>query len=222
MFKVKLNLRKMVAIAICLAGFSVSNVLAQDNTKDQGVVINGVKWATRNVDKPGTFSDKPEAPGMFYQWNRRVGWSATDPLVNSDRDTEWKGGDIDWNEIDNEERRWEKSNDPSPTGWRIPTFSEMLTLLDKDKVINEWTTVNGVNGRKFTDKITGNSIFLPVVGERYQRNGSLCCVRQRSVYWSNYSSSKGRANGIGIRDEYALMILGDSYFSGFNVRPIAE
>jgi len=24
-------------------------------TSDAGVVINGVKWATRNVDKPGTF-----------------------------------------------------------------------------------------------------------------------------------------------------------------------
>ena len=52
MIKVRLNLRKVVAIAICLAGFSVSNVLAQDNTTDQGVVINGVKWATRNVGKP--------------------------------------------------------------------------------------------------------------------------------------------------------------------------
>ena len=38
-----------------------------------GVVINGVRWATRNVDKPGTFAANPEDAGMLYQWNRKVG-----------------------------------------------------------------------------------------------------------------------------------------------------
>jgi len=33
---------------------------------DEGVIIDGVKWATRNVDVPGTFASSPEAPGMFY------------------------------------------------------------------------------------------------------------------------------------------------------------
>jgi len=41
--------------------------------QETGVVINGVKWATRNVDKPGTFVANPEDFGMLYQWNRRVG-----------------------------------------------------------------------------------------------------------------------------------------------------
>jgi len=154
MLKDKIILRNLVAIAICLAGFSVGNVLAQDSTIDQGVVINGVKWATRNVDKPGTFAANPEDTGMFYQWNRRIAWSATDPIKNSD-------SGIDWDTTVPEGAIWKKSNDPSPIGWRVPTASEISTLFDDTKVNNEWVTINGVKGRKFTDKTTGKYIFLP-------------------------------------------------------------
>ena len=51
--------------------------------EDPGVLINGVRWATRNVDAPGTFTTAPENAGMLYQWNRRVGWSNSEPMVNS-------------------------------------------------------------------------------------------------------------------------------------------
>ena len=43
------------------------------NVTDVGVSIIGVTWATRNVDAPGKFAATPEDPGMFYQWNRKVG-----------------------------------------------------------------------------------------------------------------------------------------------------
>jgi len=39
---------------------------------DEGVVINGVKWATCNVDNPGTFVNRPETTGKIYQWNRKT------------------------------------------------------------------------------------------------------------------------------------------------------
>ena len=58
-------------------------VFAQNNTTDEGVEIDGIIWATRNVDAPGTFAENPEDTGMLFQWNRRVGWSATDPIINS-------------------------------------------------------------------------------------------------------------------------------------------
>ena len=45
-------------------------------TLNKRVVINGVRWATCNVDAPGNFAANPEDAGMFYQWNRKVGWSA--------------------------------------------------------------------------------------------------------------------------------------------------
>ena len=59
-------------------------------TTDPGVHINGVVWATRNVDTPGTFATRPESAGMLYRWNRRIGWSATDPIVDSNGNTTWE------------------------------------------------------------------------------------------------------------------------------------
>ena len=37
-------------------------------TCDEGVVINGVRWATRNVDVSGTFAQNPESAGGFFTW----------------------------------------------------------------------------------------------------------------------------------------------------------
>ena len=36
------------------------------NTFDEGVVISGIRWATRNVDAPGTFAESPESAGGFF------------------------------------------------------------------------------------------------------------------------------------------------------------
>ena len=57
----------------------VTVVTAQNNSDKRGVVINGVKWATRNVGMPGFFVASPENYGKSYTWNeaRKVcptGW----------------------------------------------------------------------------------------------------------------------------------------------------
>lgn len=145
---------------------------------DGWVLINGVKWATCNVDAPGTFAAAPESAGMFYQWNRKVAWSVTYPLQNSNGGTTWDDSTPSGTE-------WTKANDPSPAGYRVPTFEEIESLLNTTYVTNEWTTQNGVFGRKFTDKSNGNSIFLPAVGYRYGSNGTLSSAGGDGVYWSS-------------------------------------
>jgi len=143
-------------------------------TTDPSVFIGGVRWATRNVDMPNTFAENPESLGMFYQWNRKIGWSSTDPLVNSDSDTEW-------NNIMPVGTEW-TFNNPCPRGWRVPTFAELYRLTDMDYTTSQWTSVNGVNGRTFTDLTTGSSIFLPAVGWRNGSNGALGSTG--GGYWS--------------------------------------
>jgi len=122
-------------------------------SSDDFVVINGVSWATCNVAAPGTFATKPEDAGMFYQWNRKTAWAAT-------------GSVSGWDSSTPSGTSWEKVNDPSPFGYRVPTKNEIESLLNEAKVTNEWITVNGTKGRKFIDIITGNSIFLPAVEGR--------------------------------------------------------
>ena len=58
------------------------DVNTQDISVDDtlSVTINGIRWATRNVDMPGTFVANREDAGMFFQRHKRVGWSSTDPL----------------------------------------------------------------------------------------------------------------------------------------------
>jgi|GEM_PF-1288883 len=144
-------------------------------TKQKGVLINGVYWASSNVNTPGTFADNPEDAGMMYQWNRKKAWLAT------------VGSTIKWDlgRAHNSDT-WEKDNDPSPEGWRIPALDEIKKLCDKNKVNSEWTTINNVTGRKFTDKANGNSIFLPAVGyRRAGSNGALLHAGKDGTYWSN-------------------------------------
>ena len=144
------------------------------------VMINGVCWATRNVDMPGTFAENPEDAGMFYQWNRRIGWSSTDPMINSNGDNIWN------NILPPSVSIWVPVTDPSPPGYRVPTLGELNNLIDETFVtISPMTTLNGVNGRWFTDKNNGNSIFLPAAGYRYVGDGTLTSVGMHGGYWSN-------------------------------------
>lgn len=178
----------------------------------KGVVINGVKWATCNVAKPGVFAARPENAGMFYQWSRKTAWPTTGDNV------------ADWVSSYQTGGTWAKSNDPSPVGWRLPTREELRKLSDDNKVKMEWTTVNGIKGKKFTDKATGNSIFLPAVGYRNYNNGLISFAGMNGYYWSNTKYGGDRA--------YALFIpsitnenthIYDHLCSyGFNVRPVAE
>jgi len=194
---------------------SVFAVHSQDTT-DSGVIINGVKWATRNVDKPGTFAANPEDAGMFYQWNRKIGWSATDPIINSN-------GGTSWDATVPEGSKWEKTNDPSPIGWRIPTLEELQTLLDTDKVNQKWTTENGIYGTRFTDKATGNSIFLPAVGNRNDSDGALFFAGSGGAYWSSMAHGVGRANtySLAFISGYAGVHYGFRHF-GFSLRAVAK
>jgi uncharacterized protein (TIGR02145 family) len=55
---------------IIIAMFSITTINAQrSSTTDDGLVIFGIKWATRNVDAPGTFADTPESFGRYYTWD---------------------------------------------------------------------------------------------------------------------------------------------------------
>ncbi|GHT38879.1 hypothetical protein AGMMS49965_03480 [Bacteroidia bacterium] len=151
-----------------------------DNANETEVVINGVTWATCNVDAPGTFAATPDAPGKLYQWNRKKAWAAT-------------GTVSDWSDTNATGSTWESSNDPSPEGWRIPTEDELQTLRDGTKVVNSWA----FNGRIFIDKSTYQILVLPAVGHRTGTMGTLYQTNMVGVYWSNRASGTEYAYTLG-------------------------
>ena len=142
MTKIKFQLREMTTIVICLTG--TATISAQEET---GVVINGVMWATRNVDSVGIFAENSGSLGMSYQWNRK-------------KPCYVKGKVTDWDAI----ATWEAVNDPCPDGWRVPTRTEIGKLLDTTKVEYKWTTESGVKGGRFADKPQARAFFyqLPI------------------------------------------------------------
>ena len=72
--------------------------------------------------------------------------------------------------------------------WRMPTQDDFQELLDNtDKL---WTTINGVNGYKFTSIKEGyqnNSIFIPAAG--YCKDGSVLNVGLGYVWSSSLNTS---------------------------------
>ena len=130
-----------------------SGVLSNKAITIEGVLINGIIWATRNVDAPGTFAVNPESSGMLYQWNRRVGWRASNPVSSSPSGQTWNSADVPGSV-------WATANDPSPAGWRLPTKAELEELVAAGST---WGQRNGVEGCNFG---TGaNSMFLPAAGQ---------------------------------------------------------
>ena len=120
----------------------------------EGVTINGVRWATRNVDSFGTFAAAPEDFGMFYQWGRSQAWPSTGMVVGwNSTAPPYEGAEA--------VITWASEYDPCPTGWRVPTGAELRGLVAAGST---WATRNGVNGHLFGT--APNQIFLPAAGLR--------------------------------------------------------
>ena len=202
-----------------------------------GVLINGVPWATRNVDIPGTFAQNPEDAGMFFQWNRPYGWRATihytdhvhniwdDLLYPSQRWNPFIGDwetDIWWDWTTPTGTAWYEENDPCPPGWRVPNVEELFSLRN---TAHEWITKNGVEGRRFG--IAPNQIFLPAAGIRFSDGllefdglGGFYLSGCKPNYWSvsslQFNSSPNRYQAL------ADMLAGGLITFGFSIRCVAK
>jgi uncharacterized protein (TIGR02145 family) len=149
-----------------------------------GVTINGVVWATCNVNSPGYFVANPGDPGMFYQWNRKSVWY-------------YDAGDVTaiWDDS-YPPTTWNPMNDPCPTGWHTPTIVEFQKLIDDTKVSFKMDTRNGLDGMLFTDISTNKSVFFPCGGARVD-----AILGGRGLiagYWSSVSMGGNKAFLLGV------------------------
>ena len=176
-----------------------------DPKTDEGVMIADIRWATRNLDYPGTFAPYPHSVGRLYQWgtlNGETHHSAATGTVTG------------WNSSDNR-TAWTAANDPCPQGWRVPTEAELHSLNNVGSV---WTQQNGVNGRLFGT--APNQLFFPAVGHR-NTSGTLGAVDHVSHVWS--STASGASNGWSLWLSSVISFVdAHNRAIGFSVRCVAE
>ena len=134
---------------------------------------SGTLWAKCNVG-----AEKESDFGGYYQWG------GTEDFTNTCKVCTWETYPLGSNynnlikynaradragdgKIDNK-TELELSDDVAHQlmggDWHIPSQEQLQELLDN--TTSEWTSVNGVNGRRFTSKCNGQSIFIPAAGWR--------------------------------------------------------
>ena len=129
-----------------------------------------LKWAKCNI---GATSETDY--GVYLQWGETSGISRSLIGKYSDENYSWatapfNNGSSDYNEtyfssVKNTvcpngvlAKGYDAASQIMGSDWRMPTKAEFDELLSG--TTNEWTQVNGVNGRKFTGS-NGNYIFIP-------------------------------------------------------------
>ena len=134
---------------------------------------SGTLWATMNVG-----ALKPSDYGLYFAWGETYGYTADQ--IGEDKQFNW--GNYKWS-VDGLDSNFSKYKITGATlnleddavhinmggSWHMPTDKQIQELIDN--TTSTWTTQDGINGRLFTSKNNGNSIFIPAAG--YASNGSL-------------------------------------------------
>ncbi|HCV15654.1 MAG TPA: hypothetical protein DF637_04905 [Rikenellaceae bacterium] len=168
---------------------------------DQEVTINGVTWAPYNAGYSEAYPY-----GLLYQWHRKFGQvyegtpatsnpsSVTGVNYYSNKDKFfWYSSDLfKYDCISPQQTSWNMAVEynPCPVGWRVPTESEMLSLIESG---HTWTTSgpNGMKGRWFGGNHSTDhqgSVFLPASGFRDVTSKSSVVRGSVGYYWTSGST----------------------------------
>ena len=102
------------------------------------------------------------------------------------------------------------------SGWRMPTKAEFDALIANTD--STWTTIGGVNGRKFADKRDANNyIFFPASG--YVYGSSLIGRGSRGRCWSRSFNSSSSVWRLGFNSSEQVTTSDNRYY-GFCVRGV--
>jgi uncharacterized protein (TIGR02145 family) len=182
----------------------------------------GKVWMDRNLGatKVATSSIYADSYGDLYQWGRgadghQLRGSSTTTATLSSKDQPGNVGFItvsgDWRSPQND-NLWQGisgTNNPCPTGYRIPTEAEW----DAERA--SWTNSGQNSAGAFASPLK-----LPVAGYRFSSNGSLYDVGTYGYYWSaTVSSTSARFLYFGSSNAYMLPL---NRANGSSVRCIKD
>lgn len=192
---------------------------------------SGLKWASCNVG-----AEKPEDFGLYFAWGETQGYNG----ITSEKGVK----QFDWNDYklcEGSSQTLTKYNNNSYYGTvdnltvleqvddaaytsdktcRMPTKADFEELIAN--TTSTWETLNGVNGRRFTSKTNGNSIFVPAAG--CCSGGSVDFAGSYGYFWSSslYERDSGSAWGLGFYSGNVDLDDIGSRCNGFAVRAVQE
>lgn len=183
------------------------------------IPVTGKTWMDRNLgaSRVATFSKDAEAYGDLYQWGRAADGhesrssGTTGTLATSDTPghgefiTVGYSDPLDWRSPQNK-NLWQGvsgTNNPCPSGYRLPTEAEW------EAERTSWSSDNAAGA-------FASPLKLPVAGSRGKSKGTLSSVGSLGGYWSStvdgtyakrlsfdssdaYTDSYLRANGFSVR-----------------------
>ncbi len=187
---------------------------------------SGTLWATCNIG-----ASKPEEFGLYFAWGETEGYKQNSDDVHQfeKKSYKWLETDctnpvlmkycISWSGIIDNKKELDPEDDAATVNWgrkwQMPSSEQIKELCDSTYTTAEWTTLNGVNGRKITSKKNGNSIFLPATN-------IIITAGSSGIYWS-------RTLYMGMDDDaVTLEFYKDKWFFdshtpryyGLNIRPV--
>ena len=197
-----MTIRKLISAVIITALFPLvafSQTDKKSTVKDTREYVDlglpsGTLWATCNIG-----ASKPEECGLYFAWGETEGYTSdtSDGHYFDAKNHKWwsyGGKDPVLTKYCSSMHRGKIDNkfelDPEDDAatviwgnkWEMPSSDQVGELCDSSYTISEWTTLNGVRGKKITSKKNGKSIFLPAAGFRTESwKGAFKSV---GFYWS--------------------------------------
>jgi uncharacterized protein YjdB len=209
--------------ATCIIEVTIANPDQTDTHKwvDLGLP-SGTLWATCNIG-----ADSPEGYGDYFAWGETkpkelYNWS-TYQYCNGSKSTLTKYCvDSSYGTVDNK-YELDPEDDAATanwgSNWQMPSSAQMEELINSDYTTTEWTTLNGVYGRKITSKINGNSIFLPASG---YYSSSIYKTDIDGDYWSRslYTNQSSTSFFLLFKSDLISNNYIEQRFYGQSIRPV--
>ena len=169
---------------------------------------SGTKWACCNVG-----AEKPEDYGGYFAW----GETSEKSFYTSDNYLDGKGTSYDIGK-DIAGTQYDAATANWGSLWVMPNMEQMEEL--KSNCTSEWTTENGVKGRRFIGP-NGASVFLPAAGNRWRDD--LYHAGSYGNYWSStlYESHTSYAWSLYFYSGYVRTYY-YGRFDGLSVRPVRK
>lgn len=180
-----------------IAGIATERITTTNFRNYPAVRIKGRYWMLHNVGtdsyavNPFTSPNEFSKRGLYFKWGVISGFSKANIPISP------------WSSEDDSPDRWNSgtealpvktSNDPCPSGWRVPTQREYIDLINATTYSNStpWDATVSMDftntgaGKILTSKKTDVvKIIFPIAGYRMTPSGNLTNVGVHGFYWSS-------------------------------------